>query len=87
MALLVLHLATRFRLAASASRVQRALHQAEFCWKRPKLVPTRRRDPLTDEKEAKIAAALADPAATLLAEDEADQQLLPILRAKSEIRG
>ncbi len=80
-ALLVLHLATRFRLTASASRVRRALHQAEFCWKRPKLAPTRRRDPHADEKEAKIAAALADPAATLVAEDEADQQLLPILRA------
>ena len=82
-ALLVLHLATRFRLAASASRVRRALHRAEFCWKRPKLAPARRRDPHTDEKEAKIAAALADPAATLLAasQDEADQQLLPILRA------
>jgi len=80
-ALLVLHLATRFHLSASASRVRRALHQAEFCWKRPKLAPTRRRDPRADEKTAKIAAALADPAATLVAEDEADQQLLPILRA------
>src|SRR5579859_2500373 len=49
-ALLVLHLASRFRLTASASRVRRALHQAEFCWKRPKLAPSRRRDPHTDEK-------------------------------------
>jgi transposase len=80
-ALLVLHLAARFRLTVSASRVRRALHQAEFCWKRPKLAPARRRDPRTDEKEARIAAALADPTATLLAEDEADQQLLPVLRA------
>jgi transposase len=80
-ALLVWHLASRFRLTASVSRVRRALHQAGFCWKRPKLAPTRRRDPLTDEKEAQIAAALADPDATLVAEDEADQQLLPILRA------
>lgn len=80
-ALLVLHLAGRFRLTVSASRVRRALHQAEFCWKRPKLVPARRRDPRTSEKEAQIAAALADSTATLIAEDEADQQLLPILRA------
>jgi transposase len=80
-ALLVLHLATRFRLTISASRVRRALQQAGFCWKRPKLVPARRRDPRTSEKEAQIAAALADPTATLLAEDEADQQLLPVLRA------
>jgi transposase len=80
-ALLVLHLAGRFRLTVSASRVRRALHQAGFCWKRPKLAPARRRDPRTDEKAAIIAAAVADPAATLLAEDEADQQLLPVLRA------
>lgn len=80
-ALLVLHLAARFRLSVSASRVRRALHQAGFCWKRPKLVPARRRDPRTSEKEAQIAAAVADSTATLLAEDEADQQLLPILRA------
>ena len=80
-ALLVLHLAGRFRLTVSTSRVRRALHQAGFCWKRPKLVPARRRDPRTNEKEAKIAAAVADPAAALLAEDEADQQLLPVLRA------
>lgn len=80
-ALLMLHLAARFRLTVSASRVRRALHQAGFCWKRPKFVPARRRDPRMAEKEAAIAAALADPAATLIAEDEADQQLLPVLRA------
>lgn len=79
--LLVLHLATRFRLGVSPSRVRRALHQAKFCWKRPKLAPARRRDPRAAEKEAKIAAILADPGATLIAEDEADSQLLPILRA------
>jgi transposase len=80
-ALLVLHLGARFRMIVSASRVRRALHQAGFHWKRPKLVPARRRDPRTSEKEAQIAAVLADPTATLIAEDEADQQLLPILRA------
>ena len=80
-ALLVLHLATRFRLVVSPSRVRRALHLAGFGWKRPKLVPARRRDPRTAEKEAKIAAVLTDPGATLIAEDEADSQLLPILRA------
>lgn len=80
-ALLVLHLGTRFRLTVSPSRMRRALHQAGFGWKRPKLAPARRRDPRAAEKEAKIAAALADPEATLVAEDEADSQLLPILRA------
>jgi len=44
-------------------------------------VPARRRDPRTSEKEAQLAAALADPTATLIAEDEADQHLLPVLRA------
>ena len=80
-ALLVLHLGTRFRLTVSPSRIRRALHRAGFGWKRPKLAPALRRDPHTAEKEAKIAAALADSAATLVAEDEADSQLLPILRA------
>lgn len=75
------HLADRFRLWVSPGRVRQALRRAGFVWKRPKLAPARRPDPLADEKEAKIAAALADPAATLMAEDEADMQLLPILRA------
>jgi putative transposase len=80
-ALLVWHLAERFRIAASLGRVRQALVKAGFVWKRPKLAPARRPDPLAAEKVAKIAAALADPAATLLAEDEADMQLLPVLRA------
>jgi len=52
--LLVLHLGARFRLTVSPSRMRRALHQAGFCWKRPKLAPARRRDPHAAEKEAKI---------------------------------
>ncbi len=80
-ALLVWHLAERFRIVASLDQVRQALRRAGFVWKRPKLAPARRPDPLAAEKEAKIAAALADPAATLLAEDEADLQLLPVLRA------
>lgn len=80
-ALLVWHLADRFRLWVSPGRVRQALQRAGFVWKRPKLAPARRPDPRADEKEAKIAAAVADPTATLLAEDEADMQLLPILRA------
>ena len=80
-ALLVWHLADGFRLCVSPGRVRQALRRAGFVWKRPKLAPARRPDPRADEKEAKIAAAVADPTATLLAEDEADMQLLPILRA------
>jgi putative transposase len=80
-ALLVWHLAARFRVCVSPGRVRQALRKAGFVWTRPKLAPARRLDPLAAEKEAKIAAALADPAATLIAEDEADMQLLPSLRA------
>jgi putative transposase len=80
-ALLVWHLAERFRLTVSPSRLRQALHRAGFRWKRPKLAPARRPDPQAADKEAKIAAALADPATTLVAEDEADLQLLPIVRA------
>jgi transposase len=80
-ALLVLHLATRLRLTASPSRVRRALHQAGFCWKRPKLAPARRRDPRVAKNRSHHRPVLADPGATLIAEDEADAQLLPILRA------
>lgn len=53
-ALLVLHLGARFRLTVSPSRVRRALHQAGFGWKRPKLAPARRRDPLAAEKKPKL---------------------------------
>jgi putative transposase len=80
-ALLVLHLAERFRLSVSPSRLRQALRRAGFVWKRPKLAPARRPDPQATEKQAQIAAALADPDATILAEDEADLHLLPILRA------
>jgi transposase len=86
-ALLVWHLAERFRLSVSPGRVRQALRQAGFVWKRPKLAPARRPDPLAAEKEAKIAAALADPTATLIAEDEADFHLLPLLRAMWQRRG
>jgi transposase len=80
-ALLVLHLAERFRLVVSPSRLRQALQRAGFRWKRPKLAPARRPDPHAAEKEARLTAALADPDATMVAEDEADLQLLPILRA------
>lgn len=79
--LLAWHLAERFRLIVSPSRLRQTLHRAGFRWKRPKLAPARRPDRRAAEKEAQIAAALADPAATVLAQDEADLQLLPILRA------
>ena len=71
-ALLVWHLADRFRILVSPGRVRQALRQADFVWKRPKLAPARRRDPLAAEKEAIMATALADPAATLIADPSTD---------------
>jgi transposase len=38
-ALLMMHLADRFRIKVSFSTLRRALHRAEFRWKRPKLAP------------------------------------------------
>jgi transposase len=80
-ALLLLHLRERFRIIVSASTLRQALRQAGFRWTRPKLVLPRKRDPLGDEKRAKLAQVLADPQATILAEDECDMHLLPVLRA------
>ena len=80
-ALLVWHLRERFRIMVSAATVRRALKQAGLRWTRPKLVLPRRQDPRADEKRAKLAEALANPEATVLAEDECDVHLLLVLRA------
>ena len=80
-ALLVLHLAQRFRVMASPASVRRALHRAGFSWKRPRLAPARRKDPQADVKRERIALALADPQAIILAEDECDLHLMAVLRA------
>lgn len=80
-ALLVLHLARRFRVVVSPFAVRRALHRAGFRWKRPKFAPARRRDPQAEAKQACIAQAMADPTGILLAEDECDVHLMAVLRA------
>ena len=80
-ALLAYHLRERFRIQVSGAVLRRALKRAGFRWTRPKLVLPRRRDPQADEKRAKLAQALADPHATVLAEDESDMHLLAVLRA------
>jgi transposase len=80
-ALLVLHLARRFRVITSSFAVRRALHRAGFRWKRPKFAPARRRDPHAEAKQARITQALADPTGIFLAEDECDLHLLAVLRA------
>jgi transposase len=82
LALLLTHLGERFRLRVSATTVRQALHRAGFRWGRPKLAPARRRDPQAEVKAAKLAEVLADPQATLVAEDECDVHLLAVLRAR-----
>jgi hypothetical protein len=47
----------------------------------------RRPDPLAAEKRAQLEQALTDSEATLIAEDECDLHLLPILRAMWQRRG
>jgi transposase len=84
-ALMVLHLALRFKTLVSASTVRRALHRIRFAWKRPKLAPARRADPDRAAKEARLAAVLADPDpqanANIVAVDECDCHLLAIVRS------
>lgn len=80
-ALLVLHLRQRLRIDVSEATLRQALKRAGFHWTRPKLVLPRRRDPQAAEKRAKLAAALSDPEATVLAQDECDMHLLAVLRA------
>jgi len=80
-ALLVCHLRDRFHIAVSRATLRQALRQAGFRWSRPKLVLPRRPDPMAEQKRAKLAQVLADPNATVIAEDECDMHLMPVLRA------
>jgi hypothetical protein len=77
----------RFQIKVSFSTLRRVLHGAGLRWKRPKLAPARRPDPLAAEKRAQLEQVLADSEATLIAEDECDVHLLPILRAMWQRRG
>lgn len=86
-ALLVWHLAHRFGVQAGSSMLRRALTAADFVWTRPKLALARRRDPQAAEKQARLAEVLADPQATVIAEDEGEMQLLPLVRAMWQRRG
>ncbi|GAB4546587.1 MAG: IS630-like element ISEc33 family transposase [Anaerolineae bacterium] len=86
-ALLMRHLADRFGITVSFSTLRRALHRAGLRWKRPKLAPARRYDPLAAEKQARLEQVLADTEATLIAEDECEVHLLPMLRAMWQRRG
>ena len=85
--LLTAFVAQRFRLSLSGSSVRRHLRAAGWRWARPRLAPAtyapggqRKVDAAAPFKLALIAQALAS-AATVLYLDEADLQLLPVVRA------
>lgn len=80
-ALLMTHLGERFRVWVSASSLRRALYGLGFTWRRPKLWPARRPDPERTVKEARLAVALTDPHATVVAVDECECHLLAVVRA------
>lgn len=80
-ALLLCHLRDRFHITVGRASLRQALRQAGFRWSRPKMVLPRRPDPAAEEKRAKLAQVLADPNATVIAEDECDMHLMPVLRA------
>lgn len=82
-ALMVLHLVGRFKVAISVSTVRRGLHRIGYTWKRPKLAPARRIDPERATKETRLEAVLADPspAVHIVAVDECDCHMLAIVRS------
>lgn len=79
--LLLRHLRERLRIQVGATTLRQALHQAGFRWTRPKLALPRRRDAQAETKQARLAEALQNPQATILAEDECDLHLLALVRA------
>ena len=81
------HLWQRFRVKVSTTTLRRAVQAAGFVWTRPKLALPHKPDPGAAQKAARLQAALADPHGTLLAQDECDCHLLPVLRAMWQRRG
>jgi putative transposase len=77
----------RFRGKVSPTTLRRAVQAAGLVWTRPKLALPHKPDPGAAQKAARLQAALADPHGTLLAQDECDCHLLPVLRAMWQRRG
>ncbi len=80
-ALLLVHLRERLRLQVGATTLRQALRRAGFRWTRPKWAMPRKADPQAQAKRQRLAQAVEDPRATVLAEDESEVHLLPVLRA------
>jgi transposase len=85
-AMLAAHLATRHGVCLSRTTVRRVLRGLDARWRRPR--HELRHDPDARAKMAHLAARiLAAPAAAVLAMDECDVHLLPVLRAMWMRRG
>jgi transposase len=86
-ALLAQHLYRRFKVKVGDSTLRRALARAGLVWGRPKLVLPQRRDPQAEVKLARLEEVLSQADATVVAEDECEVHLLPLLRAMWHRRG
>lgn len=85
-AMLAAHLATAHGLAVGRTTLRRVLRRLDYRWRRPR--HELRHDPDAPAKMAHIAERIcAIPAAAVLALDECDVQLLPVLRAQWMRRG
>lgn len=85
--LLLTHLGQRFRIRVGATTVRQALHRAGFRWTRPQRALPRKPDPQAKAKQTRLAEALADEQATLIAADECDVSLLAVIRAMWQRKG
>jgi transposase len=85
-AMLAAHLLTVRGLALSRTTLRRALRALDYGWRRPR--HDLRRDPQARAKMEHLAARIGGaPAAAVLALDECDVHLLPVLRAMWMRRG
>ena len=85
-AMLTAYVATARGLAPSRTTVRRVLRGLDYCWRRPR--HALRHDPAARAKLDHLAARIfAVPAAAVLALDECDVHLLPVLRAMWMRRG
>jgi len=84
--MLVAHLTAVLGLVLSTRTMRRTLQALDYCWRRPR--HTLPRDPAARAKMMHLAdRILGTPAAAVLALDECDVHLLPVLRAMWMRRG
>lgn len=87
-ALLAMHLWSRFSIKVSQSTVRRTLRESGYVWSRPKHSPAKITDPLAEERLRYLNEILeAGEEVTILAEDECDMHLLSVVRAMWQKEG